>query len=242
MNLESAIQAARLLADLMPKSMILLKDVSFINRYCSTYFADLMGMPIETVLGSGVQPGLYDDSSEIQSLLRMEDENIIKEKSPKLIFKVNRFPRGLTPYLLHKSPMIDPGNQKVIGLFCFGFEVSDLSLFQLLHNQTPPNKKIKTTEVDKPLPVLTDREKQVIFLFLANLNSEDIGQILKKSDGNPVSKSTIDTIFTEQLYPKFSVHSRPALYQKLLLMGYSQYVPKAMLSTFSKVLGDIKIY
>lgn len=91
-------------------------------------------------------------------------------------------------------------------------------------------------------PKLSKREKQVIFFFMANLSSLEIAEMIYKIEGKKVAKSTIDSLFNDQLYAKFDVYSRPALYQKLQAMGYDQLTPKEVLSPTSRMLDAMRIY
>lgn len=77
---------------------------------------------------------------------------------------------------------------------------------------------------------LTEREKQVIFLFLLNLDSNSIAEILSSVGCKNISKSAIDQIFHGQLYPKFSVYSRKALHDKLIDLGYYRVIPRNILN------------
>jgi hypothetical protein len=46
----------------------------------------------------------------------------------------------------------------------------------------------------------------VIFLFLLNLDSKSIAEIINRIENKTISKNTIDQIFTTQLMPNFAVY------------------------------------
>jgi hypothetical protein len=72
---------------------------------------------------------------------------------------------------------------------------------------------------------LTKREQQVIFFFMLNFKSEQIGSLITKIEKKTVSKDAVDQLFRRQLFPKFDVVNRKALYDKLNKMGFAQVIP-----------------
>ncbi len=66
--------------------------------------------------------------------------------------------------------------------------------------------------------------------------------MLYQIGGKSITKSTVDSIFNDQLYAKFDVYSRIALYKKLQSLGYDQLIPKELLSTKSIMLDIMKAY
>ena len=105
-------------------------------------------------------------------------------------------------------------------------------LYHLFSAKKSSSEKIK----------LSKREKQVIFLFLANLNSQEIADTLFKIDNKRITKSTIDSVFTDQLYLKFKVASCTALHKKLLELSYHEFIPQEILVCSSTPLKTLKIY
>ena len=61
-------------------------------------------------------------------------------------------------------------------------------------------------------------------------------------DHRKISKSTIDGIFTEQLFVKFDVVNRVSLRKKLSSLGFSQTIPTEMLEGIVIPLQDLQIY
>ena len=76
---------------------------------------------------------------------------------------------------------------------------------------------------------LTQREKEVIFFFMANCSSYEIATSIGKIYNKNISKSTIDSIFSNQLYLKFNAVSRIQLQEKLAKLGYATIVPKSVI-------------
>jgi hypothetical protein len=74
------------------------------------------------------------------------------------------------------------------------------------------------------------------------MSSQAIAEMLFQLEGKRVSKSTIDSIFNDQLYAKFDVYSRTALYNKLQELGYETKIPKDLLKNTSSLLDVINTY
>jgi hypothetical protein len=74
------------------------------------------------------------------------------------------------------------------------------------------------------------------------LTSQEIADIIFKIEGKKISKSTIDSLFNDQLYIKFNVGSRTALYKKLEQLGYDKLIPSDVLSSTSTPLNIIHTF
>ena len=59
---------------------------------------------------------------------------------------------------------------------------------------------------------------------------EDIASILAIVEGHNISKSAIDSLFRNQLFVKFEVYSRKALFEKLLNLGFDVIFRKSLLT------------
>ena len=186
-------------------------------------------------MGKRVWMPIYDNDPNLIPQLEAQDQSVVSEKKAKVFLKVNRHNGTLEPYLCLKIPVIDPQTQQVVGIYAQGLAFSRVSLTALLKHQEKnkhPDLNIK----------LSPREKQVIFLFLANLSSLEIAETIGKFEGKKISKSTIDSLFNDQLYIKFDVHSRPALYALLQERGYDRLIPKELLTGGSTELGELLVY
>ncbi len=133
------------------------------------------------------------------------------------------------------NTIINPETQNVVGILTQGFPAHSLSPEEIMF-------ELDKEEHIEGTPKLTTREKQVIFLFLANYTSQDIAQKIGQFEGKKISKSTIDGVFNDRLYLKFDVHSRSKLREKLLSLGLASRIPKELLSIRSIDLNNIKTY
>lgn len=129
-----------------------------------------------------------------------------------------------------------------MGLLFQGFEIGGTTLEKHIIKAFDDNAKKSNTLKSGELPKLSRREKQVIFFFMANLSSQEITEMLYKIEGKHIAKSTIDSLFNDQLYVKFDVYSRAALYKKLQMLGYGQLIPKELLSCTSIMLDVVRAY
>ena len=215
---------------------ICVKNIDSITVFCSKAFTNFLMIDSKDILGKITWLPLYNDDPEIEKLIIKEDQSVIITRESSSIFKVNNINNKLESYLCIKSPIINPTTNDVIGIFvnCIGNGV-----YNLLTTITQENKKLP---VQIKLPHLNRREKQVIFLFLSHLSSNEIADALYKLEGQHIKKSSVDSIFNDQLYIKFSVNSRIALYNKLLDAGYDKLIPKEILSTQSLRFHQLQSY
>ena len=237
--LDAFISSIFFLTQAIPHQMIVIKNLQSEHIFCSEYFADLTGVKSNELIGKKVWLPLYkgSDESEIETILRREDQTIINNRTAETFLKINRFSNGLLPYLSIKSPIINPYTDHVVGILFQGFEMGNFNFSHYLKNLNLPEVKVNNT-----LPELSKREKQVIFFFLSNLSSQEIAEAIYLHEGKKITKSTIDSVFNDQLYVKFNVHSRPTLYEKLKALGYETKVPKELLNTVSLKLNILNPY
>lgn len=238
--LKKAVLCISFLSQAIPNQIISIKNCASEHIFCSEYLAQLIGVDAKEVIGKKVLLPLYDYEIAIEAIIAAEDQAIMTSRLPIIVLKINRFTKGLTPYTSIKSPLINPSTNNVVGILFQGFEIGLTSLNQYLAKDFSP-VGINKLEIAKP-PHLSKREKEVIFFFLANLSSQEIAEMLYKIEGKRITKSTIDSLFNDQLYVKFNVRSRPALYKALKKMGYENRIPRELLATSSIVLDPLNPY
>ena len=236
--LEQAVQAATFLSLASPKQIITVKNSDSVHVFCSDYLSKLTGIELDQLLGKKVWLPLYDNDSNLEKTILAEDKEIMSHREGKMLLRINRFVSGLTPYLSLKIPLINPATNHVVGLLFQGWEIgANLTTLMV----APLNLTRKSIHLTK-MPKLTKREKEVIFFFMSHLSSQEIADMLSNLEKKSMSKSTIDSIFNDQLYIKFKVHSRISLYKKLQSLGYDLLVPKELLSSTSIKLDIIQTY
>lgn len=238
--LDSFVAAIDVISESLPKQMIGIKDTNSLHIYCSKYFLnDVLGVAAHEVLGKLT---LSSDSGRFSPIdqITLEDKHIIKWRKPHAYLKLNNFKDGIKPRIIIKSPIINPATNNVVGLIYQGFDWSLINFNQQLikaHQLFKPFNKEKQN-----LPKLTKREKQIVFFFLAKLNSQEIADILYTIENKHISKSTIDSIFIDRLYAKFEVTNRVALYDKLLQLGYDNLIPQDLLISTTIPLAEPLVY
>lgn len=238
--LEKAISTARFLSDISPKQIISIKGCDSTHLYCSPYSLQLIGATENEIIGKTVWFPLYDNDADIEKIIRAEDLFILQSRQPKMVFKINRFTTGLTPFICNKTPIINPSTNDTVGILFQAFEMGLFNLHQYLSQGAFINTKNYSSVVS--LPNLSKREKQVIFLFMAHLSSQEIAGVLYEIEGKQILKSTVDGIFNDQLYKKFNVHSRPELYKKLQALGFENKIPEELLKSASLFLPGMSVY
>lgn len=234
--LKKVIDAVDLLTKISPKQMIGIKNVHSNHIYCSDYLLELMGATNGEIIGKKIWLPLYGDDPDFEKIIVDEDQKIITSREPQTLLKINNFTGGLTPYFCRKSPLINPESGSVEGIITQGYEVG-LTGFKKHFSKQTNDTDLLNSDIH-----LTKREKQVIYFFMSHLSSQEIADVLSDSEGKSISKSTIDCVFNEQLYPKFNAFSRPDLYQKLQNSGFENRVPQEILKSGSFFLPILQIY
>jgi hypothetical protein len=237
--LEKAILSVAFLCQTLPKQMVAIKNIHSINIFCSDFLATRTGLTIDQLVGKKIWLSLYEGDETFEKVLMAEDQAIISSRVPKVILKINRFCDGLMPYLAIKTPLINPETNNVVGILSQGYEIGTANLTKNIIQKMDSHKK---TVHLKDRPKLSKREKEIIFFFMANLSSQEIADIIGAHEGKSLTKSTIDSVFNHQLYLKFDVYNRVALYQKLQTLGYDQLIPKTLLSKMSVMLDVMQTY
>ncbi len=241
--LETAVSAVKFIAESSEKQIIGFKRAdNFKNLYFSPYLLELSNLSEQEVLNKTVLLSTYGDDPNFEKIITEEDQAIVKSRESKVLLKVNQFKTGLVPYLCKKSPFINPETGNVVGILVQGFEIGLLSLNQHLKKSIHQKNSAQPHLENPNLPRLTKREKQVIFFFMSHLSSQEIADVLAQMESKKISKSTIDCVFNDQLYLKFEVGSRPALYKKLQALGYDRMIPKENLSVSSNFLEVMRVY
>jgi len=234
-NLKQFINSIDNICHCLQDPMFAIKSIDSKTIYFSEYWAEQIGISKEVILGSIVCPGAYEVESDIEAQIKYEDQVVISEKQGIITVKNNYLDGSIVPYYCQKSPIINPGTNKVIGILCQGYLMSLINVHQILMANT-------NQQLHEASPKLTQREKQVVFLFLSQFGSQQIADTLTHIENKTVTKSTIDSIFNDKLYPKFNVFNRKDLYTKLNKLGFTSHIPQDLLKTNSIIIDNIKVY
>ncbi len=237
--LNKLIDSIDLLVSASPQQLVGIKNTSSLMIYYSKKFANFLGIEQKQIIGKRTFLPLYDNP-DIETTILNEDETVINERRQLRVLKINKVGGTLKPYVCIKSPLINPHTNNLVGILLQGFEISVLNLNQHIFNSY---KQFKSSNANNTqLPHLTKREKQVIYFFMAQLTSQEIADTIYKLEGKKVSKSTIDSVFNDQLYLKFDVNSRIALFNKLRELGYDKLIPAEVLNSMSIPLEIVNIF
>lgn len=232
--LAAVITALKLLNDAIPDQMVGIKDVNSVNLYCSEAFIQALRISEADIIGKTFCTG------PILDIVIKEDQQVLSSCKLHVFLKINKFHGVIKPLIFVKAPIINPETNNVLGIFLQVYEYGIANNFQQqigqLYNMFAfKERNISTIKLSK-------REKQIIFFFLAHLSSQEIADMLYQLERKQISKSTIDSVFTDQLYLKFNVSNRIALHKKLLELGYDKFIPQEVLINSSIPLETIKVY
>lgn len=234
--LQSIIDATETLCEALPQAMFTIKHLDSTHVFCSSYWAKQMQMPLADIIGNIFCNHAYDFNTDIEQQILAEDQFVITGKQTVVTLKVTQTKYGLNPYYFLKSPIINPSTDTIVGILCQGFHLSAHTYQDLMIN-----KAIGNTDKQE-IPNLTKREKEVIFLFLSHLNSQQIANTLSQLENKKVTKSTVDSVFNDKLYLKFNTYNRQALFEKLITLGFSTLIPQELLAIKSMIISPIKTY
>ncbi len=234
--LKSFIDKIVVLASMLPTQIIGVKNLESRYLYCSPNFAELLGSSVEDIVGR--HDMFINDAN---SALRIcEDQQIIATRTALPFIHIDKIKGKLKPLTFIKSPIVDNSSNQVIGILCQAFDFATLNPAQQILN-TYQSLNLEPQQ-NQTLPHLSKREKQIVFLFLANLNSAEMVDVIYQMEGKKLRKGTIDCVFTDQLFPKFQVYNRQALYAKLVQLGYNRLIPNEMLPKQTMALDTHTIY
>lgn len=225
------------LVEQVPSQLIAIKDLQYKYVYASPAYIDLIGISKIKLIGKtcselNLKPIIETDIDHI------EDEQVVLNNTVKSFIKIHSLSTGIQPRTFIKSPIIDNGN--VIGIMAQCYEFGDINNANNFNQKN--NFKRMSKEITQLQNQLTRREKQIIFLFINRNNSQEIANILGNIEKKSVSKSTIDSIFKNQLYEKFKVYNRDALYCKLIDLDFEKLIPQEILIAASFSLKRQYVY
>lgn len=218
-------------------------DQEFLNQYIA-YFklisestGDLLGgvlsLDREILYKSEFAKRLGVSDNEVVAhlhkpeVMALQDKAIEKRSLIKYLL-MGAFENSSTRFLvLSYAPIINPKTSNIVALYSSSKLVDTLNIWFILSKYY--TKGIALIDKFEYQIKLTNREKQVVFLFLLNLDSNTIAKIISRIEGKTISKNAIDQVFKSQLIPKFSVFGRKALYDKLIDLGYYRFVPNNIL-------------
>jgi len=216
-----------------------IKDTQSLMRYCTQPYVKLLGMKkLDDVIGDECIMDTFGKFNRADIL--KEDQSVIKTRKRHLTLKIHKFCGKIQPLTSSKEPIINPATNNVVGIFVVTTKLTMASFSQEIIQALDETKS--TTPAQRKEYQLTKREKQVIFLFLSHLSSQEIANILSKFNGTKIAKSTIDGIFTEQLFKKFAVVNRVGLRKKLTELGYAQAIPTEILDGTIIPLQELQVY
>ena len=223
----------------IPTQLLLLKNIYSEYIYYSPAFLKLVDSKMEDIIGKTTSKGLENLNLEE---VKKRDLEIIATRETKSILIITNFSDGIKPRLFVKTPLINPENNQVVGLNCMIYDYCYTNLSHQIASlyNTDTSKQIKALNLK-----LTKREKQIIFFLLRHFNSQEIAEMIGKFENKTITKSTIDSIVINNLFNKFEVTNRQALYDKLVRLGFANLVPKEILGgtlQTSTLLEPIEFY
>ena len=210
---------------------VYIKDVNSQYLYASQQYSDLiLGInDSQIILGkTDIELDIFPETNFAKEGVG-EDQEVIRKNHLVSYLKIYPYSFRTKPLIFNKVPLYNKKTKKVLGVLVRVMDVwvKNLSSKILEINQIKLGSQVIAKNIMEYK--LTPREQQVIFLFLSNFSSPDIANIISQIEGKSISKSYIDKVFAEQLYMKFGVNDRKALFDKLQLLGLSETLPAQFL-------------
>ncbi|WP_350304252.1 helix-turn-helix transcriptional regulator [Photorhabdus viridis] len=149
------------------------------------------------------------------------DLKVIENEESVLSLETHVFGRDkvLSSYFQEKFPLYDDKNE-CIGILLHAWKVQDNSLTRLFHNKLPASIIFQS-----PTHLLTEREWEVVFLFLQKYSRKQISKLLNIAD------KTIDR-YIKKIYDKLDVSSDSQLEEYCRLNSFDLYAPKRFLLSY----------
>lgn len=234
--LESVISSYRNLDELMFLSPIAIYDLNQVILFSSQQYRQVRGEQAQEG-----NRGLPDELGQyFQSQSLKEQEEIIQTKTPNYSINFNYYEGIVQPYTTNKKPLINPDNNEVAGLYVELRKILYTNLkFSILKALKVYDFSVNTNFKKFNL---SKREKQVIFLFIHGLTSQEIASVISTAENKTISKSAIDAVFANQLRIKFDVYTRDGLYDKLISLGFYQVIPQDLMVNVKLPAGHIDVY
>lgn len=218
-------------------------DQEFLNQYISyfklisestgDFLGGILSLEKEILFKSEFSKYIGISDNEVVEHLHKPDvvalqDKAIEKRSLVKYLLMDTVPNGQSRFLtITYAPIINPKTSNIVALYSSSKLVDSLNIWFILSKYY--TKGIAVIDKFEYQIKLTNREKQVVFLFLLNLDSSTIAKIISRIEGKTISKNAIDQVFKSQLIPKFSVFGRKALYDKLIDLGYYRFVPNNIL-------------
>lgn len=126
-------------------------------------------------------------------------------------------------HMLTINPITCPiRKEKLIGL-----EILANSLEELPNTKTLINK---CDLLEKNNLLLTNREREIIFLKSIDKTNLEISQILNQTYHTSITEKTINNITLQQIYRKLNVTNKQALATKTQELGLDKFIPKSLIT------------
>ena len=234
--LECVISKYRDLDELTLLAPIAIYDLSQVVAFSSKQYKQVRG--VQANEGSSGLPDELGQYFKSQSL--KEQEDIISTKTSSYSINFNYYDGIVQPYTTYKKPLINPDNDEAVGLYVELRKILYTNLkFSILKALNVYDFSVNTNFKKYNL---SKREKQVIFLFIHGLTSQEIASVISTAEKKTISKSAIDAVFANQLRIKFDVYTRDGLYDKLINLGFYQVIPQDLMVNIKLPAGHIDVY
>lgn len=212
-------------------NMIYIKDLN--NKYIyatDSYTTNILGIKdTKSIIGKTDKDLNIFPGTDFVEVGTVEDEKVLLENHMISYLKIYPFVNGVKPLIFNKAALFNKFNNRKVGIAVRIFEISIKSLISKILEIHSIKLGLSFYKNQIKNYKLTNREEQIIFLFLANFGSLDIAKIINQIEGKKITKSYVDKVFSQQLYAKFNVNDRKALFDKLNELGFSDYLPSHLL-------------
>lgn len=218
-------------------------DQAFIKQYVACFklisqstgeiLGGVLGLDGELLYQSEFSKRLGISQEDVIEHLHRSDILLLQQKAIEKRVLVKYLYMGVSAegrsmfLILSYAPIINAETKNVVALYSNSQVFDTPSIWLILSKYY--NEGIAVIDEFKYQIKLTSREKQVVFLFLLNLDSNTIADVISKIEGKKISKNAIDQVFKSQLIPKFAVYGRKALYERLIDLGYYRFIPNNVL-------------
>ncbi|ETS31147.1 helix-turn-helix transcriptional regulator [Photorhabdus temperata] len=160
------------------------------------------------------------DSAKFAEEFIKNDKKVIEKQQRICSVETHMFGREkvLSSYFFEKFPFYHE-DESCIGVIYHGWEAQSYSLTHLhqYHNKLPASIMLQP-----PIDLFTQREWDIIFLFLQRNTRRQIGRILN------IAYRTVESYMT-RIYKKIGIHSSQQLEEYCQVNNFNHYIPERFL-------------
>ena len=222
------------------------KDTSSRYAAISKTMAAKIGLPESFIIGKTS----FEMSSRVSSMtmVYLEQDRLVETSRQKHSFANIHNDDDLQGiYISHKSPIINPATNTVLGTYCNIEKYTGNSIINIIkiiasiHDTQKKNLKTSSDKKTRSL-VLTQREEDVLFCVANGLMDRNaIAAFLSKVYARSIGANTVKNMLMSIYGKLYNINSMPLLYEYAIKNNYHLYIPNSLIEELNNPLANQSI-